>query len=434
MRKVTWLVLGVMAVAVVVIASVVLNTPPEVSGPPIEQKVRLTLLAEGLQHPVAVTVAEGLNDRVFITDQVGLVYMLWENGTMDPQPFLDLRDRLVPLNPRYDERGLLSVAFHPNYSEDRRLFTFYSAPLRTGADAAFDHTNIVAEFTASPDGLTVDRSSERVIIEIDQPSSNHNGGQVLFGPDGYLYITVGDGGGGNDEGLGHNATVGNAQDLNSIHGKVLRVDIDAGDRYGIPADNPFVNGGGVAEIFAWGFRNPAYAAFDPQSGNLFVADAGQARFEEVDLVVKGGNYGWRYREGAHCFDPSNPFGNPTDCPDRGAIGEMLIDPIGEFKNSNLPGGEGSSVVGGAPYHGNITALKGGYIFGAFEAGGSPLFVLLPENGTWTRHAINLEDRADGMVPGYLLAVGNDLHGEVVVLSADNAGPSGGTGKIWTLDI
>ena len=361
---------------------------------------------------------------------------LLSNDTLLPEPFLDLRNELIDLSPNYDERGLLSIAFHPNYTAEHRLYAFYSAPLRPGAPADYDHTNYVVELTAMEDGSSVDPATARVILAIDNPYANHNGGQVLFGPDGLLYVTVGDGGGGNDVGRGHNATLGNAQDLSSIQGKVLRLDVDReadGRPYAIPADNPFAQGGGRPEIFAWGFRNPAYASFDPVTGRLFVADAGQSRFEEVDLVVKGGNYGWRLREGAHRFDPNDPLGNPTSCPTTGPNGEELIDPIGEFKNSALPGGEGAAVIGGSSYHGNISALANGYIFGAYRTGGSPLFVLQPsEDGNWTRHPLRLEGRADGLVPGFLLAVGTDPRGDLLVLSADNAGPGGNAGKVWRL--
>ena len=323
------------------------------------------------------------------------------------------------------------MAFHPNYSENRKLYVFYSAPLREGGPAGFDHTNLVSELTASSDGLSVDVSTERVLLRIDHPSSNHNGGKVLFGPDGRLYITTGDGGGGNDVGFGHNVTVGNAQDPGSIHGKVLRIDVDE-DPYGIPADNPHAGGGGLPEIYALGFRNPAYAAFDPVSGDLLVADAGQERYEEVDLVVKGDNYGWRFREGAHCFDPSNAAADPASCPSTGVDGRPLIDPIAEFKNSNLPGGEGEVVIGGAFYHGNLTALRDGYVFGAFDDG-SPIFVLhRSENGSWVRSVVSLENGTGGKVPGFLLAVASDLNGDALVLSSDNAGPSGVSGKVWRL--
>lgn len=423
-----------LVVAGVVIASLLINTPSSTSGPPIEDRITLELMAEGLVHPVGVARADGLEDRVFIVDQIGTVRTLRSNGSLLPEPFLDLRSELIGLNPGYDERGLLSIAFHPNYTTNHKLYAFYSAPLRTGAPSDYDHTNYIVELTSSENGASVDPATARVLLAIDNPYMNHNGGQVLFGPDGLLYVTTGDGGGGNDLGRGHNATVGNAQDLGSVHGKVLRLDIDReadGRPYAIPADNPFAQGGGLPEIFAWGFRNPAYASFDPVTGALFVADAGQNRFEEVDLVMKGGNYGWRLREGAHCFDPNDPLGNPASCPSTGPNGEELIDPIGEFKNSALPGGEGAAVVGGSSYHGNISSLANGYVFGAYRTGGSPLFVLLPSgDGNWTRHPLLAEGRSDGRVPGYLLAVGVDDQGDLLILGADNAGPSGNTGKVW----
>jgi len=430
MRNATWVLLAALVLIAVTVAAVVLNTPPSQSGPPIDEDLSLELVADGLVHPLGAAVAPGIDDRTFIVDQVGRVHMLLDDGTLAEEPFLDLTGEVVGLNPSYDERGLLSIAFHPDYEENRRLYAFYSAPLRDVAPAGYDHTNLVVELTASTDGLSADPSTAREVLAIDHPAMNHNGGQVLFGPDGYLYVTVGDGGLANDEGLGHNTTAGNGQDVNVLFGKVLRLDVDQEEGYGIPEDNPFADGGGRPEIFAWGFRNPAYATFDPLTGELFVADAGQNRYEEVDLVVRGGNYGWRIREGAHCFDPDDPRGNPADCEDRGPRGEMLIDPIGEFVNSALPGGEGTAVVGGAVHRGNISALEGGYVFGAFRAGGSPLFVLLPSDGNWTRRAVPVG--ASGEVPGYLLAVATDHRGELLVLSADTAGPSGASGKVWRL--
>jgi glucose/arabinose dehydrogenase len=322
MRNATWVLISALVVAGVVIASVWLNPPPSRSGPPLEGRVSLELVAEGLAHPLAAVSALGIEDRVFIVDQVGTVNALLPNGTLMPEPFLDLRKELIALIPGYDERGLLSIAFHPNYTTNHRLYAFYSAPLRAGAPVDYDHTNLVVELTASENGTSVDPATEKVILAIDNPYMNHNGGRVLFGPDGYLYETVGDGGGGNDVGRGHNASVGNAQDLNSVHGKVLRLDIDrAGDNtnYSIPAGNPLAPGEGLPEIYAWGFRNPAYASFDPATGALFVADAGQDRYEEVDQVVKGGNYGWHFREGAHCFDPNNSLANPASCPSAGSM-------------------------------------------------------------------------------------------------------------------
>ncbi|HOQ26960.1 MAG TPA: PQQ-dependent sugar dehydrogenase, partial [Methanomassiliicoccaceae archaeon] len=370
MRKATWAPIAAIILVGAAVAYVLISTQPQGSAPPIEDELRLEPIAEGLVHPVAAAIAPGIDDRVFIVDQIGTVHMLMDDGTLVDEPFIDLRDDIVELNPIYDERGLLSIAFHPDYPSDRRVYAFYTSPPGDGAPEGHDHTNVVVEMTTSEDGLSVDESSARTVLSIDHPAPNHNGGQVLFGPDGYLYVTIGDGGGANDEGAGHNAASGNGQDTGVLFGKVLRLDVEAGDdvAYRIPEDNPFVDGGGLPEIFAYGFRNPAYAAFDPETGGLFVADAGQARYEEVNIVVKGGNYGWRVREGAHCFDPDDPRGDPTGCPERDARGEEFKDPIGEFKNSAIPGGEGATVIGGAPYHGTIDSLEGGYVFGAFRSG------------------------------------------------------------------
>jgi len=436
MRNATWVMVSAVVIAGVIIASLLANTPSGPTGPPLEGQAALQLVAEGFAHPVAVATTDGVDDRFFVVDQIGVVRTVMTDGAVLPGPFLDLRAEMVALDPAYDERGLLSIAFHPDFGSNRLLYAFYSAPLREGAPEGYDHTNLVVELTAAEDLSSASPSENGTILAVDNPSRNHNGGQVLFGPDGYLYVTLGDGGGANDRGLGHNESIGNGQDLNSLHGKILRLDVDRGSGgtpYSVPPDNPFASGGGRPEIYAYGFRNPAYAAFDNETGELFVADAGQARFEEIDLVVRGGNYGWRIREGAHCFDPDNPLADPASCPTTGAGGEELIDPIGEFVNTDLPGGEGSAPVGGVLYRGNISELDGGYVFGAYRADGSPLFVLLPDgDGNWTRRTVLVEGRSDGRVPGYLLAVGLDVEGELLVLGADAAGPSGTSGKVWRL--
>lgn len=386
--------------------------------------VGLETVLDGLANPVCMACPADGSGRMFIVDQVGKVHLLVDG---EATLFLDISEDMVDLDPGYDERGLLGMAFHPRFDQNGKFYLYYNAPPET---RGWNSTSVLSEY-AMEDG----RPREvRTVLKVQQPQMNHNGGHICFGPDGMLYVPLGDGGAQNDKGLGHNPETGNGQDLNTMLGKVLRIDVDhpsEGREYGIPEDNPFASGGGRPEIFAYGFRNPAYAAFDAETGDLFVADAGQDRYEEVNLVVRGGNYGWRIREGAHCFDPDNPRGNPTDCPDRGARGEELIDPIGELTNSALPGGEGATVIGGAPYRGSIEALNGGYVFGAFSGGGSPLFVLFPDGGNWTRRSVPV-DGPSGLVPGYLLAVALDQDGEVLVLGSGSAGPSGTSGKVWRL--
>jgi glucose/arabinose dehydrogenase len=262
--------------------------------------VGLRLVADGLTSPVDLVPVPDGSGRMFVVDQVGLIRILRPDGTLASQPFLDLRDRIVKLSPSYDERGLLGLAFHPDYAHNGRFFVYYSAPLRPGAPAGFNTTSTVSEFHVSAsDPDRADTGSERVLLQVDKPQSNHNAGTLLFGPDdGDLYISIGDGGGANDVGLGHvddwydaNAG-GNGQDVTqNLLGNILRIDVDSGDPYGIPADNPFVGRPGLDEIYAYGFRNPYRMSFDMGGTHrLLVGDAGQGRWEEVSDVTRGGDY------------------------------------------------------------------------------------------------------------------------------------------------
>jgi glucose/arabinose dehydrogenase len=242
----------------------------------------------------------------------------------------------------YDERGLLGLAFHPAYAQNGRFFVYYSAPLREGAPQDFDHTSRISEFSVSsqnPD--RADSGSERIMLEVDQPQSNHNGGTLLFGPqDGFLYISLGDGGAHNDAAPGHvedwyefNAG-GNGQDVTqNLLGSILRIDVNTGGPYGIPQDNPFVGREGLDEIYAYGLRNPYRMSFD-RAGEygLFAVDAGEHLWEEISSIVKGGNYGWNVKEGTHCFDAANPTEPPEQCPNivgpnHPDQGKALIDPV-----------------------------------------------------------------------------------------------------------
>lgn len=408
--------------------------------------VGLELLAEGFTAPVAMVEAPDGSGRLFIVDQVGVISILMPDGTLLDEPFLDLSSKIVTLNPNFDERGLLGLAFHPDYAENGRLFVYYSAPLRAGAPAGYNCTATISEFHVSDDPNQVDPASERILLEVDKPQFNHNGGTVAFGPDGNLYISIGDGGSAHDIGLGHvedwyaDNAGGNGQDITqNLLGNILRIDVDHGDPYAIPSDNPFVGQDGLDEIYAYGFRNPYRFSFDMGGGSMFAGDAGQSLWEEVSLVVKGGNYGWNVKEGTHCFDAENPGVSPATCPDTAPGGVPLRDPVIEYPNSNNPeGGLGAAVIGGYTYRGDdLPQFAGRYIFGDWSTEfGEPagfLMVAKPrKSGLWRLQILTITTSPDGELHHYLLGFGQDLSGEMYVLTTDNAGPSGSTGRVYKL--
>jgi glucose/arabinose dehydrogenase len=334
------------------------------------------------------------------------------------------------------------MAFHPDYAENGRFYVYYSAPLREAAPDDWDHTSHLSEFLVSEDDPDVaDLDSERIILQVDQPQSNHDGGQITFGPDGYLYIPLGDGGGANDVGTGHTPELGNAQDTTNLLGSILRIDVDGGDPYGIPDDNPFSGEQGREEIYAYGFRNPYRIAFDAGGDRqLFVGDAGQNLWEEVDIVTLGGNYGWHIKEGTHCFDPQTPNTSPAECPDHGPRDEPLIDPIIEYQNANAPGGLGVVVVGGLVYRGRaMPDLQGHYIFGDWSTDwGRPagvLFVARPPETPgelWAFEELSVHSHENGRLGSFLLSFGQDADQELYVLTSDTAGPAGHTGQVYKM--
>ena len=232
----------------------------------------LDLVADNLVAPVTLVEAPDESGRLFIVDQIGVIRVHTPERGLLPEPFLDLRDHILPLKDAHEERGLLGLAFHPDYEENGRFFVFYSAPLAPGAPEYFDHTTHISEFEVSTDNPVVaDKKSEDVIMAIDQPQYNHNGGTLAFGPDNYLFISVGDGGGANDIDPGHvpdwyeKNGGGNGQDVEqNLLGSILRIDVDKGYHYSIPEDNPFVGREGMDEIYAYGLRNPYRFSFDPK--------------------------------------------------------------------------------------------------------------------------------------------------------------------------
>ncbi len=414
-----------------------------------EPVVQLEQVAGELTAPVDLDAPDDGSGRLFVTDQIGLIYVIDGEDNLLETPFLDLRDRLVDLDLNYDERGLLGLAFHPDYAENGRFFVYYSAP-PPEAPPEYNHTSLVSEFRVSDaDPNRADSDSERIILQVNQPQGNHNAGAIAFSPaDGYLYIPLGDGGHGSDRGPGHaedwyetNAG-GNGQDVEQNPlGSILRIDVDNGDPYAVPADNPDISEN-YPETWAYGFRNPYRMAFDPGGDHeLFLGDVGQELWEEVSIVEAGGNYGWNVKEGTHCFSTANP-GDPnaiTDCPDSDPLGNLLIDPIIEFRNTKHPeGGLSVSIIGGVVYRGSsLPDWDGRYVFGHWSLrGGSPQGGLLvaerAEEGLWDFQQIEILNRQEDGLNEYVLALGNDQDGKAYVLTSLTIGPSGETGSVYRI--
>ncbi|AHG93272.1 hypothetical protein J421_5737 (plasmid) [Gemmatirosa kalamazoonensis] len=408
--------------------------------------IGLTLVASGLVHPVALVQAADESGRRFIVDQAGVIRVLLRDGTLLAQPFLDVRSKMTPLMPQYDERGLLGLAFHPDFRTNGKFYVYYTVPPRL---AGYDHTNVVAEFHAASRANVADAASERVLLRVDHPQFNHTAGQLAFGPDHFLYISIGDGGGANDVGFGHvpdwyTFNEGrNGQDVtHNLLGNILRIDVNGGTPYAIPSDNPFVGKPGLDEIWAYGFRNPYRFSFDRGGTHqLYVGDAGQNMWEEADVVTRGGNYGWNVKEGTHCFDAAHPLTIPPSCPSVDAeTGDPLIDPIVELPNEENPVAQPGIVViiGGFVYRGTtLPQLAGQYVFGAFSKDedapeGAIYRALSRPGGLSAVQELPIAGHPDGELGHYVLGFGEDLHGELYVLTTDNAGPSGTTGKVFQL--
>lgn len=336
-----------------------------------------------------VTHAGDGSGRRFVLDQSGMIHV-FRPGSVAGKLFLDLRAGTSPWG-KYNEEGLLGLAFHPNFEANGQFFVTYSLK----GEKRVEH---LARFTVSGDDPDrADPTSEELVLAVDQPFSNHNGGSIAFGPDGFLYWGLGDGGSRDDP-------FGNGQKLDTLLGKILRIDVDRradGKAYAIPADNPFVGVAGArGEIFASGFRNPWQIAFDSATGALWAADVGQDLWEEVDIVTKGGNYGWSLREG------TQPFGN------RPAGDARLIDPVWEYDHQI-----GKSVTGGFVYRGQaIPELVGAYLYGDYVSG--RLWALARDPATG--RATNLAIPWSGLP---IFGFGTDAEGEAYVLTSSPTGQS-----------
>jgi glucose/arabinose dehydrogenase len=309
-------------------------------------------VASGLDKPLGLIHAGDGSGRLFIIEQEGLIH-IFQNGELIPDPFIDIRDRVEDSN---NEQGLLGLAFHPSYAKNGLFFVNYTG---RGGD-----TNI-SKFSVSSDANIADPDSETILLRIKQPFANHNGGHLLFGSDGYLYIGTGDGGSGGDPD-------GNAQNLYSLLGKMLRIDVDHGEPYAVPADNPYAYGGGRPEIWAIGLRNPWRYSFDRATGDLYIADVGQNKWEEINYLAANNtripseewNYGWDYWEAAHPFEGTPP------------AGIMMLAPIWEYDHS-----KGCSITGGIVYRGTFPEWQGIYIYGDF-CNGTIWGLLRDPQGDW----------------------------------------------------
>jgi len=326
--------------------------PPLPTGP---DRLRVELHTAGLTDPIGITHAGDGSGRLFVNERAGRVRVITADGSLLEEPFVDLSNRVLFGN----ERGLLGLAFHPDFAANGRLFVHYS---RAG-----DGATVVSELQASADRVSADPGSERQLLSVAQPFANHNGGQMAFGPDGYLYIGLGDGGSRGDP-------LGNGQNRNVLLGKILRLDVDrqpAGEPYGIPPNNPFAAGGadpgaGLAEIWAYGLRNPWRFSFDPEGGALYIGDVGQGSWEEIDRQPgdsRGGeNYGWSVMEGRHCFQ--------SDCDQA-----PYVKPIAQYSHE-----VGCAVAAGHVYRGNeYPELDGVYVFADYCSG--IFFTLQIDEGT-----------------------------------------------------
>jgi glucose/arabinose dehydrogenase len=441
--------------------------PIATTPPPSGITIGLQTVMSGLVQPTAGTFAPGDPKHLYIADQVGKVWVtdVAQHGNpQQPKLFLDVSGQLVTLGlgpAKYDERGLLGIAFHPDFRRNHLFYTYASQPASgkatfstMPAGVAPNCQNVLKEWHViemDEDNFVVDPNSSRVLLSVDKPQFNHNGGALMFGPDRLLYLSLGDGGGANDFGVGH-AADGNAQTLvdGNILGKILRIDPlghnSANGQYGIPDSNPFARSSnplpGPHEIFAYGFRNPWRMSFDLKTGRLYAGDVGQNDIEEVDVVHKGMNYGWPIKEGTFLFDGFLPgrggtgyvFQNSPDAP------AGLVDPIAEYDHGDgevAPLHSGvhtrQAIIGGFVYRGDrVDALRNKYVFGDYGSKTSPiqghLYILRGPDHQVQELAVEGRSPLGLAVLGF--AQGRD--GEIYLLASQTGTVLGTTGVVMRI--
>ncbi len=312
-----------------------IGTAGSVSAFPDPSSYQWVPVASGLFEPTDIQFPDDGSGRMFVVEQPGRIRIV-QNGQVLSPPFLDISAEVGSTG---SEQGLLGLAFHPKFSENPYVYVYYTDT---------SGTIVIARFAAN--GNQADPSTEKVLLRIEKQFANHNGGSVVFGPDGYLYLGVGDGGSEGDP-------LGNGQNTDVLLGKILRIDVNHGDLFSVPADNPFARGGGRPEIWEYGLRNPWRISFDRLTGDLYIADVGQDLWEEVDFIAAGspggGNFGWNYREGMHPYSHATP-----------PAGLNLIDPVTEYSHAE----GGCALTGGYVYRGSMPEWQGIYLYGDFCSG------------------------------------------------------------------
>ncbi|MBT3338747.1 MAG: glucose dehydrogenase [Anaerolineae bacterium] len=324
------------------------EAPAAVTDFPDPMQYMWTLAVSGFDQPLDIQNAGDGSGRLFVVERGGRIRVV-ENNLLLDEPFLDISKKVRTGG---SEQGLLGLAFHPHYLQNGIFFINYTD---------VNGNTVIARYQVSGNANQADRKSEAVLLHIEQPYGNHNGGGIAFGPDGFLYIGLGDGGSSDDP-------KGHGQNLNSYLGTLLRIDVDGGESYVVPADNPFLKGEGLPEIWAYGLRNPWRFSFDSLTGDLYIADVGQNEWEEIDFLpagsAGGANFGWNFMEGTHIFvlEPPESLG--------------VIAPVAEYNHD-----DGCSVTGGNVYRGNeLPEWQGVYFYGDFCSGA--IWGLLSVDGTW----------------------------------------------------
>jgi glucose/arabinose dehydrogenase len=358
---------------------------PPAAGLPDSAGYQWRLFVSGFRRPVDLAGPKDFPGKLFVLEQAGLIRVI-QDGVLLPEPFLDIRDRIGSGG---NEQGLLGVAFHPQFKNNGYFYVNYTDK---------QGNTVIARFSAIQDSnlnLKADPASESILLQVDQPHANHNGGQLVFGPDGYLWIGLGDGGGQGDPN-------GNGQSSQTLLGKILRIDVDHGSPYVIPPDNPYAKGGGLPEIWAIGLRNPWRFSFDRITGDLFIGDVGQDSWEEIDHLPAGYgsepvNFGWNRREGTH------PYTDQVNADTTG-----LTDPIFDYGHNS-----GCSVTGGFVYRGkDLPGFQGVYLFGDYCSGS--VWGAVPKGQvSWDTRIL--------FSTGYQIAsFGEDQNGEIYLLDLNGS--------------